>query len=198
MWPVGHRLDLPACQSRSFLLRADINHRRIKCQNLNFQRGSGLIYNFFIQDVMMHHYTHNWFDIEFDNTKHLASLPWWPMRTISEAGTNYPLEEQQMSLWSINMSSPLPRRIFMSQKSRDKGIMGGVVLMESQLFFIYLSGVQWVFLSLNSCSFLPSWLNTPELYTCLISESTHENVKFHFFVLFLYYLKSEHFSEFQY
>lgn len=120
MWPVGHRLDLPACQSRFFLLRASINHHRIKCRNLNFQRGNGLIYKFLIQDVMMHHYTHNWFDIEFYNTKHLASLPWWPMRTIPEAGTNYPLEKQQLSLWSISMSSPFTQKnIHVTEKKRQ-------------------------------------------------------------------------------
>lgn len=35
---------------------------------------------------------------------------------------------------------------YLCQKSRDKGIMGGMTLVENQLFPIYLFGGQWAFM----------------------------------------------------
>lgn len=83
----------------------------------------------------------------------------------------------------------------MPQKSRDKGVMGGMALVENQLFPIYLFSSQ--------CTiqlFLPILLikhNCP-LYTYLIIRYIHQYVRSSFFTLFPCNLKGKPFPETQY
>lgn len=174
-----------------------IDHDGIKCQNLNFQRGIGLICNFFILEIMMHQYTHNWFHNEFHNRKHLGSLPWWPMRAISEARTNYPLKEQQLSQWSINVSSPLVWENIHAAQKQGQGHYGrcgscgkptvphlSFLMTNEPLFTIQL--------------FLPNLRirHTCQLHAYLVARFISMGEVL--FTLFLCILKGKNFSETQY